>query len=475
MKRVWLTAAAAVLALSVLTGCSGTGELPDSQPASRPNGGTSSSSSAAGSNASSSGSSSSSSNSSSASSKDNGANSASSSTAASSKPEETTPWKYQKSGSSVTITGYDGELAGDVTIPSKIGDDTVIAIGNNAFKGNAKITSVTIPEGVIRIGMEAFQECRQLARVTLPSTLTNIGNYAFFCEDSLTTLTIPGSVKEIGDHTFSGCKNLKTLTLQEGVERIGNCAFSGCESLTEVNLPSTLNYIETLAFATCKNLEQIVIPENSKGQETVMQHCAFQYCQKLKKVYFPKTLKKIDNPFTFMTSVDYIYYGGTKEDWAKINITDGSINSTTVILYAQKPADINTTPTVPEEPDDFGDPNANAELYAVRQDVLSAFNVRRTKAGLTPLRMNLVALNEVAQQGSVARYNRDDFNVWQALGDNKVTYRKGNALSGGSLYGKSGLLSEIQRGEWDEDALNTAFKKVGIGWYDGFYCIIFIG
>ena len=429
MKRVWLTAAAAVLALSVLTGCSGTGELPDSQPASRPNGGTSSSSSATGSNASSSGSSSSSSNSSSASSKDNGASSASSSTAASSKPEETTPWKYQGSGSSVTITGYDGELAGDVTIPSKIGDDTVTAIGNNAFDGNEKITSVTIP----------------------------------------------GTVKEIRQYTFRGCKNLKKITLQEGVESIGYYAFAGCTNLTEVNLPTTLNYIENLAFRSCVNLEQIVIPENSKGQETKIQHCAFEFCSKLKKVYFPKTLKTLYDPFTGDTSVDYIYYGGTKEDWAKINITDGSINSMTVILYAQKPADINTTPTVPEEPDDFGDPNANAELYAVRQDVLSAFNVRRTKAGLTPLRMNLVALNEVAQQGSVARYNRDDFNVWQALSDNKVTYRKGNAWSGGSLYGKSGLLSEIRRGEWDEDALNTAFKKVGIGWYDGFYCIIFIG
>lgn len=426
MKRVWLTAAAAVLALSVLTGCSGTGELPDSQPASRPNGGTSSSSSATGSNASSSGSSSSSSNSSSASSKDNGASSASSSTAASSKPEETTPWKYQRSGSGVTITGYDGELTGDVTIPSKIGDDTVTAIGNNAFDGNEKITSVTIP----------------------------------------------GTVKEIRQYAFRSCKNLKKITLQEGVESIGYYAFAGCTNLTEVNLPTTLNYIENLAFRSCVNLEQIVIPENSKGQETKIQHCAFEFCSKLKKVYFPKTLKTLYDPFTGDTSVDYIYYGGTKEDWAKIHITDGSINSTTVILYAQKPADINTTPTVPEEPDDFGDPNANAELYAVRQDVLSAFNVRRTKAGLTPLRMNLVALNEVAQQGSVARYNRDDFNVWQALGDNKVTYRKEHAWCG---YGKSGLLSEIQRGEWDEDALNTAFKKVGIGWYDGFYCIIFIG
>ena len=260
------------------------------------------------------------------------------------------------------------------------------------------------------------------------------------------------------------------------MESIGYYAFAGCTNLTEVNLPSTLNYIENLAFRSCVNLEQIVIPENAKGQETKIQHCAFEFCSKLKKIYFPKTLKTLYDPFTGDTSVDYIYYGGTKEDWAKINITDGSINSTTVILYAQKPADINTTPPESAEPDDdLGDPNANAELYGVRQDVLNAFNVRRTKAGLPPLRMNLVALNEVAQQGSVARYNRDDFNVWQALRDNKVTYQKGNAWRGGALYGKSGLLSEIQRGEWDEDALNTAFRKVGIGWYDGFYCIIFIG
>lgn len=418
MKRVWMTAAAAVLALSVLAGCSGM-DYPSSssQPFSRPNGtGSSTTTGQNPGNGNSGGSNSSSS---------------SSSSSASSKPEETTPWKYRSyGGDGVTITGYDGELAGDVTIPSKIGNYTVTGIGNNAFDGNEKITS----------------------------------------------LTVPGTVTSISQYAFRGCKNLKKITLQEGVESIGYYAFAGCTNLTEVNLPTTLNYIENLAFRSCINLEQIVIPENAKGQETKIQHCAFEFCSKLKKVYFPKTLKTLYYPFTGDTSVDYIYYGGIKEDWAKINITDGSIDSTTVILYAQKPADINTTPPESAEPDDdLGDPNANAELYAVRQDVLNAFNVRRTKAGLSPLRMNLVALNEVAQQGSVARYNRDDFNVWQALRDNKVTYRTGNAWRGGALYGKSGLLSEIQRGEWDEDALNTAFKKVGIGWYDGFYCIIFIG
>ena len=455
MKRVWLTAAAAVLALSVLTGCSGMDYPSSSSPSSRPNGAGSSTSTSPNPGNGNSGSSSSTSSS----------NSASSSS--SSKPEETTPWKYQRYGDSVTITGYEGELAGDVTIPSKIGDYTIVGIGNNAFKGNEKITSVTIPEGVTRIGMEAFQECRQLARVTLPSTLTNIGNYAFFCEDSLITLTIPGSVKEIGDHTFSGCKNLKTLTLQEGVERIGNCAFSGCESLTEVNLPSTLNYIETLAFATCKNLEQIVIPENSKGQETVMQHCAFQYCQKLKKVYFPKTLKKINNPFTFMTSVDYIYYGGTKEDWAKIDIAESSIEAGTVILYNQNSASINVTPS-DDDLNDAGDPNADAMLYAFRQDVLKAFNIRRAKAGLKPFRMNVKQLNDIAQQESEDRTGM--FDVYETMNQNK--------LYGSKIYKRGAFayreLVKMQNDDWYPDlVLSEKYKAIGVGLCDGKWCIIF--
>lgn len=426
MKRIWLTAAAVVLALSVLTGCSGTGELPDSQPASRPNGGTSSSSSATGSNASSSGSSSSSSNSSSASSKDNGASSASSSTAASSKPEETTPWKYQKSGSSITITGYDGALAGDVTIPSKIGDYTVTAIGNNAFDGNEKITSVTLP----------------------------------------------GTVKEIRQYAFRGCKNLKKITLQEGVESIGYYAFAGCTNLTEVNLPTTLNYIENLAFRSCVNLEQIVIPENAKGQETKIQHCAFEFCSKLKKVYFPKTLKTLYDPFTGDTSVDYIYYGGTKEDWAKINITDGSINSTTVILYAQKPADINTTPTVPEEPDDYGnveDGTTDELTYEFRQRALKAFNVRRTKAGVQLLRMNNKTLNEVAQ-----RCAKDgSLDPFEELQKEKIL-TCGKATVHGDFAFRA--LGNMEEDDWyPKMVLNPQYKTMGAGMWNGTWCIILIG
>ena len=411
MKRIWMTAAAAVLALGMLAGCSGIDYPPSSsQPSSRPNSGTSSSSSATGGSTGS------------ASSKNDGASTSSSSTAASSKPEETLPWQYRQSGDVLYLTGYrnaDGSgLSGDVVIPDKIHGMTVVSIENRAFESNTDITSVTIP----------------------------------------------GTVKIVGQYAFRGCTNLKKITLQEGVWQIDYYTFAGCTNLTEVKLPSTLNYIENLAFGGCANLEQIVIPENSEGKETKVQHCAFESCPKLKKVYFPKTLKTIYYPFTGNTSVDYIYYGGTQEDWAKINITDGSISSATVILYKQKPADINTTPQEPE--DNLGDPNADELLYTFRQDVLRTLNVRRAKAGLKPLRMNVKALNEAAQQ-----YTRNpDLNPWQLLNEKKVFWSKACSCSGW------GEVSKIARDDWYPDAvLNPDYKTIGVGMLDGAWRIYFIG
>ena len=414
MKRIWMTAAAAVLALGMLAGCSGIDYPPSSsQPSSRPNGGTSSSSSATGGS------------SGSASSKNDGASTSSSSTAASSKPEETSPWQYRKSGDVLYLTGYrnaDGSgLSGDVVIPDKIHGMTVVSIESRAFESNTGITSVTIP----------------------------------------------GTVKIVGQYAFRGCTNLKKITLQEGVWQIDYYTFAGCTNLTEVKLPSTLNYIENLAFGGCANLEQIVIPENSEGKETKVQHCAFESCPKLKKVYFPKTLKTIYYPFTGNTSVDYIYYGGTQEDWAKINITDGSISSATVILYKQKPADINTTPQEPE--DNLGDPNADELLYTFRQDVLRTLNVRRAKAGLKPLRMNVKALNEAAQQCT----RNPDLDPWQLLNEKKVFWSKAWSCGGWFAFGE---VSKMARDDWYPDAvLNPDYKTIGVGMLDGAWRIYFIG
>ena len=55
-----------------------------------------------------------------------------------------------------------------------------------------------------------------------------IGDWAFFGCSRLTSITLPSGVTEIGEDAFWGCSGLTSITLPSGVTKIGNSAFSGC-------------------------------------------------------------------------------------------------------------------------------------------------------------------------------------------------------------------------------------------------------
>lgn len=61
-----------------------------------------------------------------------------------------------------------------VTIPDK-----VVAIGRNAFKGNARLTGVTIPAGVTAIRTKAFSGCAKLAAVNVLAKDITVASNAF--------------------------------------------------------------------------------------------------------------------------------------------------------------------------------------------------------------------------------------------------------------------------------------------------------
>ena len=91
----------------------------------------------------------------------------------------------------------------------------------------------------------------------IPNTVTSIGNWAFVGCKKLTSINIPNSVTSIGWGAFSGCKGLMNISIPNSVTFIGIEAFSNCTGLTNINIPNSVNIIDSYAFEGCDNLNEV--------------------------------------------------------------------------------------------------------------------------------------------------------------------------------------------------------------------------
>lgn len=108
-------------------------------------------------------------------------------------------------------------------------------IGDYAFYGYSKLTSITIPSSVTSIGNNAFYDCTELKEVHISdiaawckiSFKSNPLSYAhnLYLNGTLVTdLSIPNGVTSIGG-AFSGCTELTSVTIPGSVTSIGDSAF----------------------------------------------------------------------------------------------------------------------------------------------------------------------------------------------------------------------------------------------------------
>ncbi|MBQ2969442.1 MAG: leucine-rich repeat protein [Bacteroidaceae bacterium] len=190
--------------------------------------------------------------------------------------------------------------------------NTVTSIGDYAFFGVGKPTSISISESVTSIGEEAFGDCANLTsimcRATVPpicdatsfdyvnksipvfvpessfaayqaanvwKDFTNIRFYiaSGTCGDNLTwMLTDEGELIIEGtgsmrDFTLENLpwkddlSSITSITIKQGVASIGSYAFSGCHNLISVIVPESIVSIGAYAFNDCEGLTSIIIPE----------------------------------------------------------------------------------------------------------------------------------------------------------------------------------------------------------------------
>lgn len=203
-------------------------------------------------------------------------------------------------------------------------NDHLDTIGDNAFNGCAKLTTVSLSSNIRYIGRNAFSNCTlfvggdnnhldlsnvyeidnyafsgaKFTSVTLGNQLTRIGEQAFSSCQNLTAVEIPSSIYRLRNKAFYNCTSLNSVVFAEGCEPqiIGGGAFANCSKLSSVTVKGvTLDagtdntlpadklgvYGEGI-FENCTSLQSFLWP----AQSTFLPERTFSGCTKLNKVYF---------------------------------------------------------------------------------------------------------------------------------------------------------------------------------------------
>lgn len=175
-------------------------------------------------------------------------------------------WEVEISNGEAYIIGFNGVCPNKMTLPTQIGNFSVVGLKSNIFTEN--VTEIIIPEGyrVISMKMSVVGEYLgtikdTLEKITLPSTLETM-DFNFKNCQKLKEIHIPGNVKKLQDSIFEGCSSLKYVYLENGLETIGKKAFSGCVSLGDFTIPNTVTEIGGEAFNDCDSLVNMVIPNS---------------------------------------------------------------------------------------------------------------------------------------------------------------------------------------------------------------------
>ncbi len=153
---------------------------------------------------------------------------------------------YKVNNGKATIVSAEN-AAGDIDIPSILGDAAVTAIDSKAFFKNEALTRAVLPSTLESIGNSAFSGCLALSMIYIPNSVTTIGNEAFMSCTSLKTVSIGNSVTSIPTGCFYSCPSLIEANLPDGLAKIGTEAFFGCPSL-KITIPDSVTEIGPYAL-----------------------------------------------------------------------------------------------------------------------------------------------------------------------------------------------------------------------------------
>ncbi len=187
-------------------------------------------------------------------------------------------------------------------------------IGDRAFSGCLRITTVVLPEGLKTIGQYSFDSCTALNSISIPNSIESIGEWSFYACDALANADNVVQVQKDGDvykkvsgdslvdysneavvyeNTYyvgnssnpylvlftTTSKTITSCAINENTRFICGSAFYGCKSIETIAIPASVESIGAFAFCECQSLKTVTLGENSKL--TSIGKYAFYMCDSL--------------------------------------------------------------------------------------------------------------------------------------------------------------------------------------------------
>lgn len=214
------------------------------------------------------------------------------------------------------------DIEGVLTIPTTFQNLPVVAIEPGAI-------SVATNESLRGTHVNSFNGLKKITSVVIPTTITKIPDFSFTYCEKLESVTFHNELTYIGWAAFTQCTSLKSADLSNTkVTELGMWVFSECTSLQTAVLPKQITTVPEDCFVGCKSLTgQMVVPDGV----TEIYMNAFGSTS-LTSIVIPKSLVECGNSW-LPASVTNIYYRGTEEEWAKIQLGGIFIDTSKVTIH----------------------------------------------------------------------------------------------------------------------------------------------
>ncbi len=227
-------------------------------------------------------------------------------------------------------------------------DTEIFAFGDYAFQRviGLRKSSIILPNTLVSIGREAISYMKFDAS-GLPDSLQEIG-YAAFISCGLTggtTLSVGENVSSIGLHAFQGIYDMDGVSVDEN-----NPYFSDYEgdlynkdktillqitgtASKEASICDTTVSIAEEAGSWARLKGTLVIPESVK----TIERNAF-YDRSIAAVYLPRGIDRIEEGAFYSWPGKTIFYPGTAEEWANVDVEPGAFHKEDVFEFGIEPS-----------------------------------------------------------------------------------------------------------------------------------------